>query len=139
MAKKVKKLKPEQCKLGELIREHIAAKKAVETLPKKPALPAPKNSYTVAEWNQYQTESKDYALKLEKYNEAVKAIKDRLETSRKAIVENLPRTLTWFVTEDKHFAVALQTSDWPGDKARVIYRSNPVLDQLPVLRMQIIN
>lgn len=139
MSKKETKPKPEHCKLGLLIREYIAAKKAAENQPKRPSPPIAKNHYTVNEWNQYMKDQKDYGLKLEKFNEQGKALTINLEAARRAIVEHLPKTLTWFVTEDKRFAVALQTSDWPGDQAAVKYRENPVIDQLQPLRMQIIN
>jgi hypothetical protein len=134
-----KKDKPEQCVLGTLIREFIAANKATEKLPKGPVKPGAQNTYTVASWNQYQKDLTDFNLKMEKHQEHKKAVINKVEELRKAIVAHIPRSLTWFVTEDKRYAIALQVSDWPGAAARVIYRENPIVDQLPTLRMQIIN
>ena len=137
MAKKATKpTKAEPCKLGLAIREYLAAKKACENKPKEPAAPKAQNSYKAAEWNQYQKDRADYNLKIQKYRELIVSIETRLKEAYKALLDKMPRSLTWFVTEDERFAVALQTSDWPMDPPKLLLRENPVIDQLPPLKLQ---
>lgn len=138
-AKATKKTKAVNCKLGQLLQDFLTAQKTVNKLPESPIPPTERTSYTVKEWNAYLAEKAAYKGKLERYKEMKAAAINRLEIARQAVETYLPKAHAWFITEDKRFAVALQGSDWPGDRYRVIYRENPVIDELPKLRCQVIN
>jgi len=135
----MKKNATKQCALGEMILEFIAAEKAVNKLPAPPVQPKEKVSYTLAEWSQYRKECSEFSFKATRYKETKQALETRLQKSCEAIRNYIPKPHTWFVTEDKKFAVALQGSNWPGDQYRVRFRQYPVIEELPKLQLQIIN
>lgn len=137
--KKNKPTKAEPCKLELLIRTYIATKKLCENKPKAPAAPKSLNSYTRDEWNQYQKETAEYRLKEQKHKELIVSVDVKFKEAHKALIDYMPRSLTWFVTDSKKFAVALQTSDWPMDPPKLVIRENPIVDQLPALRLQHVN
>jgi hypothetical protein len=131
--------KNKSCDLRILLENYLQANKALDKVPSAPAPPAEKISYSVKEWDQHQADVANYKIKIRSRSEKIIALTKRVEECRIAIVEFIPKAHKWFTTEDKRFAVALQGSNWPGDQYRILYRENPVIEELPALRRHIIN
>lgn len=101
--------------------------------------PAKKQSfYTVNEWKQYTQQAS-------MYQEAVKN-KQLSDQTRKQIIIDLREWLIaslpsheWIVSEDNKYAVAIQRSDWPMDPPKILIEKNPVLGNLPALKLQHVN
>lgn len=132
-------MKKKPCRLSVLINEHLAAKNQVSRLPKAPELPKSRTGYTNSEWAKYQKDLAEYDFKITQHNEKIASAYDRLEKSRADIEHFLQSRHTWFLTDDKSYAVALQASNWPGDKCRVLYKQKPVVEELPKIELLIID
>lgn len=126
-------------KLKDLIEKYLQADSLKHCPLVEPLKPTPLRSYKVVQWNNYHRAMTDWATDHKDWEEKKNEIESVYKKASEDLMNYIPNRLTWFITEDESYAVAIQISDWPGDPPKLIIKTNPVVDELPVLRCQIVN
>lgn len=124
--------------LSDLIQSYIKAKEENEEFKKLPALikPVLKKAYTITEYNAYTEALTKYYIDGRVRQAHCDLAEKTFSSLRKKVLDTLPTTHVWFLSEDGKHAIAIQCSDWPMDPPKIIVIDNPVTEELPQLKLQ---
>lgn len=109
------------------------------TLPPEPMRPEKQKAYTTDEWNYYVKSSNSYNQLVQLRKEGAERNEAEIKLVNEKLLSLIPVAHTWFLTDDKKYAFAKQCSDWPGDFPKFKYVAHPVIEDLPELKMEIVN
>jgi len=131
----------EKTTLTDLIEEYLSQKAELEGLESTPRPKAPelKKAYTIPEYNSYTNEFQDYKANINVMAVRINNLKKSFCGLKEKILETIPQSHVWFLSENAKYAIAIQRSDWPMDPPKILIKENPVVSDLPKLQLQVVN
>jgi hypothetical protein len=119
----------------------LNAKAELESLKEKmsPQMPVLKTPCTIPEYVSWQENLRRWQAKETAKADNIAEALDKIFEINQTLINYLPASHTWFLTEDEKYAIAIQRSDWPMDPPKLKIVENPDIDALPELKLQIVN
>lgn len=125
--------------LKDLIVGLIKARIDKKFIPEKPVEPELNKAYTISEWNVYVKSLTNYQILKKERDEKIDLITKTIQNLQEEILDTLPTAHVWFLTDDKRFAIAIQKTDWPMSEPEILIEENPVIDNLPKLKLRLVS
>ena len=93
----------------------------------------------VDEWNHYVKSKKMYDEATDQKGSVLESEKKKLKEINQEIINMLPQSCIWFVSNDEKYAVAHRSDDWPSSIGNLLIIENPIVDELTEVHHQIVN
>ena len=92
-----------------------------------------------SEWNNYLSHKNEYDSAVYQKGEFLVNLKSEIKSNKLKIIEMLPSSNVWFITDDDMFAVGHRSNNWPSSDGDLLVVKNPIIEELKEIHHQVVN